>query len=60
MIMMMILIFFRWAGSNMRYDLDTNVTVVTLPINNTLYPCRYINDRHSNMLQKIREKHKPF
>lgn len=29
----------------MRYDLDTNVSVVTLPINNTLYPCRYINTR---------------
>ena len=36
---------FRYEGSNMRYDFNTNVTVVTLNINKTDYPCRYINDR---------------
>ena len=36
----------RYAGVNMRYDLDTNVTVITLPINTTAdVPCRYINNR---------------
>ena len=35
----------RWAGSNMRGAGRTNVTVVTLPINTTLHPCRYINSR---------------
>jgi len=35
----------RYEGSNMRYDFNTNVTVVTLNINKTDYPCRYINDR---------------
>ena len=30
----------------MKYDLDTNVTVITLPINTTAdVPCRYINNR---------------
>ena len=35
----------RWAGSNMRGAGRSNVTVVTLPINTTLHPCRYINSR---------------
>jgi len=34
----------RYAGTNMKYDLDTNVTVMTLKIDDSRYPCpRYIN-----------------
>jgi len=34
----------RYAGTNMKYDLDTNVTVMTLKIDDSGYPCpRYIN-----------------
>ena len=34
----------RYAGTNMKYDLDTNVTVLTLKIDDSGYPCRrYIN-----------------
>ena len=34
----------RYVGTNMKYDLDTNVTVVTLRIDDAGYPCpRYIN-----------------
>ena len=34
----------RYVGTSMKYDLDTNVTVVTLKIDDAGYPCpRYIN-----------------
>ena len=35
----------RYAGTNMKYDFETNVTVRTLSINTTGFPCRYINQR---------------
>ena len=36
---------FRYAGRNLKFDFETNVTVRTLTINNTGLPCRYINQR---------------
>ena len=53
----------RYAGTNMKYDLDTNVTVMTLKIDDSGYPCpRYINrkgefdiqNREMNLVGKVR------
>ena len=52
----------RYAGTNMKYNLETNVTVMTLKIDDSGYPChRYINrdgefdiqNREMNLVSQI-------